>query len=460
MGRKKSTPGNVTAIGRTRFHAYLRQGSVSPSIFDEKWTTDPWVWFGRNNLFPEYLRSLVDNCAPLERAISTLAQFVAGDGLVIYDKSGEEIEEAKAAFDTLMLDSTEEDFFFRTAYDMALGLGKSWTVRRGVGGDIVRLDHLDVSRLRLEKMTDRRIGAGYWSSDWCEYARRKSDERYTPERIAMHKWNSAGEALELIYGRAYKQNRDYYSEPTWMGAIQAAEVWTKVDNYNRTQLDTGFSPSVILASQFSGSPEEADKFDEDIEKAYTGSNGRGIFHTTYGIDEQPPQVTILQRGNHAGELDAMRDAAADVIYSAVGVPSLLLTDRKDGLTSQGEAVKSRLYQFQRTVVEPMQSIIEKDIVRILGEMGVTGVYEAKITPLNVQQFEQSEQIIMRSTTVNEAREDRGMEPLEGTDGDKLLAETTLYQAPDSAGAGGKGEKQVPKKGPKEVEPDEDEMTEE
>lgn len=429
MAKRATKPHGPTAISRTRFHAYLKQGSVAPVIFDEKWTVDPWVWFGSKNLFPEYIRSLVDNCAPLERAITTLALFTAGDGLVFKDKAGKPIEEAKAAFDTLMLDTTEEDFLFRTAYDMALGLGKSWTIRRSPMGDIVRLDHLDVSRLRLEKMADRRINAGYWSSDWRMYRQRKNYDRYKPERIAMHQWGrEGGEALELIYGRAYKQNRDYYSEPQWMGAIQAAEVWTKVDNYNRTQLDTGFAPSVVIASQFNGSSEEANKFDEDIEKSYTGSNGRGIFHTIYGIDEQPPQVTVLQRGNHAGELDAMRDMAAEVIYSAVGVPSLLVTDRKDGLTSQGDAVTARLYQFQRTSVEPLQAMIEKDLVRTMNDMGFVDVYECSITPLNVQKFEQSEQIIMRSTTVNEAREQRGAEPLEEK-GETLLAATTLYQAP-------------------------------
>ena len=64
-------------------YAYLRQGSVAPFIREERWTTDPWIWHGRKNLFPEYIRALVDNCGPLERCITMLAQFIAGTEYLI-----------------------------------------------------------------------------------------------------------------------------------------------------------------------------------------------------------------------------------------------------------------------------------------------------------------------------------------------------------------------------------------
>ena len=137
-----------------KLYAYLQQGSVTPTV-TERYTADPWVWFGKRNLWPEQIRVLLDNCAPLERSAHALAMLMAGDGdLKFTTKGGEEVREARAALDSLLLETTWEDFIWGACYDIAVYGAPFLVVRRAAGGDIVRLDHMDVSRMRSGFIND------------------------------------------------------------------------------------------------------------------------------------------------------------------------------------------------------------------------------------------------------------------------------------------------------------------
>jgi hypothetical protein len=160
MARKKEPIG----VSNIQVLSYLKSGTVAPRI-DEIYTMDPWVHFGRRNDFPEKMRTLVDNCAPLERCIHTCAMLIAGNGVKFYDKEGEEIEEAVAAFDSLMEGTTQEEFLFSSAYDIAFLKARSWGLRRAFGSAIVRLDHVDVMRVRSEDIDEETGNDGamaYW----------------------------------------------------------------------------------------------------------------------------------------------------------------------------------------------------------------------------------------------------------------------------------------------------------
>lgn len=418
------------AAPRVKFMAYMREPTVGPYVPKEDLSTYPYVFHGRDNLYPEELRTLVDNCAPLERSITTLAEFIAGNGIRFYDKEGNEIEEAQDKFQEWMGDSTEEEFLFRTGYDLAHGLGLTWGVRRAAG-PIVRLDHWDRMGFRAAKTVNGKIPAMYWSDDWTETMRNNAG-KWTPRAIPTFDHDRA-DAEAILFDREYRPREPVYGRIFWLGCKAAAEVWVKVDRYNRTQLDTGFTPAVMLGTYFDGTETELDKHDELIEKAYTGSMGRGMFHFTMTSGEEPPFFQVLERANHAGELDQMRTETAEVIYDTFGIPSLLMKERKQGLTSQGDAITQRLQQFQRTVVAAKQKLITRNLVRLMNLEGVE-VWEAKITPLEVFDPVQSEKILMASQTVNEAREMRGDEPLDGEEGEMLLVSVTSTGTPAADGA--------------------------
>jgi len=441
--------------GSARFMAFSGPvGSIAPDVKEGVVNGDEFIYHGRNNLFPEAVLSLVDNCAPLQSCVSLAQQFIAGHGIRFYDEEGNEIEEAQAKFQEWMKDASEEEFLHRVTYDLAHGLGASMQVRRSATGDIVALDHLDRFGLRSGKMknakmngvTTKKVLEYYWSSDWPAYMRNRSVEN-EPRMIPAYIFGEGAPKYPIaaIFNCDYRPREPYYGRLFWMGAYIAAQTWTRIDLYNRTQIDTGFAPKVIMGTRFEGNEKEQGEYQDAFEAAFQGSAGAGLFHFLMGTGEDAPFVLEMGESSHAGQLDEIRTASAEVVYDAYGIPSLLLRDRAEGLTSQERAIAMRLQQFQRTFVEPKQKMITQPIVQLLSEAGID-VWEAKIQPLNIFDPVQSEAVIMASTTVDEARVQRGQVELEDTEaGAQLLALVKPIAPPPAAPVDPKQDPIPPKK---------------
>lgn len=409
--------------------AYMKQGSVVP-VVQTQYTGEPWVNFGRRNLWPEELLELILNCAPLSRCAHSLALMIAGDGIKFYSKSGDEIEEARNILnDELLRETTEEDFLFALAYDIATLNAPSIIVRRSIGGDIVRLDHLDVSRLRSGKLTeDGRPSEYWWSTDW---SRRSTDERYRPTPIPRYRGDEERFERSVIYAKAYTPGRrgDEYAIPWWTGVIKAAEVWAKVDRFNQTQIDTGFMAGMHLHT-FTNRPDaQLKEYDERVMNAYSGAAARGIWHTYGTPAEGAPQLTPIPFTSYAGQMDEIRNGAASVIYSGYGIPGPLVNElTKTGMDGASTALIQAKALVESMLVKPKQQLITKTLVRIMNDKGLADVWEARIEPKDfIDQGEDdvlARQAYLRSVTVDEYREKvLGMEKLGGEDGSKLLIES-------------------------------------
>lgn len=421
---KKKTQAVLKSRPRVEFHSYLREPSVAPFVPKEDLSTIPYVYHGWDNLFPEELLNLATNCGPLQRSITQVSEFIAGLGWRFYDKEGNEIEEAQALFQSWLQETTEEEFNAQTAYDLAHGMGFTWGVRRSADGSIVRLDHRSRFGFRAEKTKNGKIQSMYWSDDWSLAEWNSTDDRFKPKPIPTIDWSDKKKFAEsIIFEKQYNPRDPVYGRIYWLGCKRAAEVWVKVDNFNRTQIDTGFMASIILGTHFEGTDDQLDRHEERIEIAHTGSMAKGLLHVNLAPGEEPPFIHEITRGNQAGELDKTREDSAKVIYETFGIPELLMRDKAEGLSSQERALAIRLQQMQRTLVASMQKMPGRVLTRLMNMAGIN-VWEAKPQPLEVFDPVQSEAIIMATQTVDKARELRGEEPHP----DKKIGELLIVQA--------------------------------
>lgn len=416
MKSKRHTATAKKVNRKITFHAY--QPSIAPTVVDNKLSKELYVPHGKDNLYVERMLSLIDNVGPLGRCRDLGKQFIAGRGPRFFTEGGEEIKEAKTGLHELFGNIEEEEFQRRVCTDLACGMGAFIGVRRSATGDIVRLDHIPRTCMRSGKMkdvtvngvTERMVTEYYYSPNWERHMMDITDQEFQPKPIPA--FDFTGERKDLnsvIFLCDYHPREPYYGIMSWIGAVRAAEVWRLVDDYNYTQLETGFAPAVILSTQIEGTDAEIDEHDRNIEINFVGSRGKGVMHIPRGMGEEPPFVQVLERGNHAGELDAMRENSADVIYSTYGLPAMLMTERKGGLTSQGDAVMARLQQTVETWAKPKQYPLCSLYRKIMEMKGVPS-YECKMDQLEVYTPGDSENIIMTTRTVDEVRSGGGLGP--------------------------------------------------
>jgi hypothetical protein len=173
-------------------------------------------------------------------------------------------------------------------------------------------------------------------------------------------------------------------------------------------------------------PNEIDKLYDDIVDSYTGSSAQGVF-LTFGRKGENVQLNQLERGDHAGELDEMRNNAEKCVVRACGVSPIIygLDGVSTGMDGASQALEQAVMQFQRTFVEPRQKIITRTFTKLMEADGIE-VWDTVIEPLDIidarTDVVQNRQAYMRSVTVNEHRElQLELPPLPG--GDVLLAGT-------------------------------------
>lgn len=401
-------------------------GTVTPYI-SEDLRRDPWVWFGTDNLWPQRALELIDNCIPLSRCVDTSKLFIAGHGVRFVDEKGEPIEKAQKRFQEWVSESSEEEFMERIAHDVAALNAFAVDVTPLKGGQrIGRIRHRDVSRIRLEKADEMgRIANVYWSPDWT-LAMRKSRNAAARSAVPVAKPYLDLKQIQPIavaYVKAYKQGKDYYGEPWWISAWTDAENHVEVGRFNNSQLKNGFRAAIHLHYVTDKSEKELDTLYEDLRANYMGSMGEGVFITT-GVVGEEAKVVPIERGDHAGELDTMREKAERAIVKAYGLTDVFYgLDAKSGMDGASAALQQAVEQWQRTWVEPRQRLITRELTKWMNADGIE-VWDTIIEPVRVVDPKSDEvqdrQAYMRAVKVNEHRVNRlGMEELkEG--GDVLL----------------------------------------
>lgn len=407
------------------FKAFMRDGSVAPFVSEEI-TRNKWVWFGSDNLAPERWRELADNSPPLGRCIDMAAMFMAGQGVEFVDKDGEVIEEAQARFQEWMTDTTEEEFMEAVFKDVALLGAFSVDVLPTKGNaldgrrPVARLKHRDAMRVRVGKPNESGVIDSYWTSlDWLLYQRRK---KYAPKPLVVWAPGKSG----TIYAKGYKQGKDFYGEPVWMPSINAAESCVSVIAYNRTQMETGFSGTVHMHFETDRDEADMDKLYEAVKDSYSGATGEGIF-VTFGRKGEEVNLTHLERGDHAGELDGMYSHSEAIVVRTMLGPGggvLYGLEAKTGLDGADAALRQAAQLFERTYAQPNRRLVTRWLTKLMNLDGVD-VWDCRIKPLEVVDARadevQDRQAYIRSVTVNEHRETRlGLPQLPPEEGDKLL----------------------------------------
>jgi hypothetical protein len=398
-------------MAKSNIHKVKNLVSNAPAIPENRRDNLPYVPFGANNLYPELILGLVDNCGPLGACTQRFAPYIAGHGVLFKDKEGNEIEAARAKWLELISGQGEEYFLEATALDIAVMTAKSWHVRYDATGMPSAVDHIDVSRIRSGKKDALgKINDYYFCSNW----RLRNSSTYKEVPIPAFGVNRKE---GLIYTRPYRQQHDYYGLPEWIPALADAEVLTRIPAFNRTQIDTGFKPSSLIHLQIANKDDaDLDQLDEDLELTYTGEDGKNyMLHV--GNMEEKLSVTKVERGDHAGELDATRKVSKEEIYHTYGMPPILMgVDVSTGLGGQGLAIEQTLEMFTNTRVLSKQKYITRDAKRIIEACGIP-VHECEIDPLIPFEPAKDEvlqrQTYIARTTVGEDRLANGIELFTG-----------------------------------------------
>lgn len=315
-------------------------------VFSEVLLRVPFVYYGENNLMPNYLLEQYNNCAIHKAVVISKVNQICGDGIVSLNNPMASVNLVNGKEDI-------NEVARKCALDLVLfgafALNVVWSRDRKT---IAEIYHCDVSRLRMAKMNeDDEVEKFYYSPDWTNL------KKYPPKEYPVFH-QEKGDASQIYYYKSYAPNTSYYAVPDYSGGLASIEIDVEIKNFHKNNLRKGMMPSLFI-NFVNGIPgeEEQRMLTRALEEQYGGTDNAGTAIISFNESkEQSPEITQISPGGNDAYYQQIYDDINRSILSAHRVSSAeLFGVATPGKLGGGTEITEHSEYFRKTVIQPYQN---------------------------------------------------------------------------------------------------------
>jgi hypothetical protein len=326
----------------------IKFDKASIPVFAEVLQRYPWVYYGENNLLPQYFIGLYDNCAIHKAVITSKVNQIMGDGIV-------SLNNPMATVNLINPMENVMDVLKKCSLDFMLFGGFALNIVKNREGGIAEIYHIDFSRLRSGKIdpeTDK-VKCYYYCPDW------KNIRKFPPEEYPAFDMNDKSES-QVFYFKTYIPSMSYYPVPDWSAGQRSIETDIESKNFHMNNLRNGMLPSLFF--QFNnGIPPEEDQrvMTRALEEQYGGSDNAG--RAVISFNENPetaPTITQIARNDNDTYYKDLNDDITRSILSSHRVSSAeLFGIATAGKLGGSDEITQHSEYFRKMVIMPYQNEI-------------------------------------------------------------------------------------------------------
>ena len=342
-------------------------------VFSEIINKSPWIFYGVDNLMPQYFIDLYDNCAIHKAIIKSKVNQILGDGITCN-------QNPMATIKLLNEDENITDIMRKCALDFMLFGGFALNIVKSKGGGIAEIYHLDFSRIRSGKInpnTDK-VDEYFYSPFW------ENTRKFPPKSFPAYSKKNK-EANQIFYFKIYQPNLSYYPIPDWSAGQRSIEIDVEIKNFHMNNLRSGMVPSLWI-NYNNGIPGENEQRElvRALESQYSGTDNAGQAIVSFNESkEQSPDIVQIPRNDHDSYYQSLYEDISRSILSSHRVSSAELfgISTPGKLGSRNEIIDHSEY-FRKMVIQPYQNEMLPVFNKMVSEMiGEPIVFD--ITPLSI-----------------------------------------------------------------------------
>tara|TARA_Y100000592_G_scaffold2155_1_gene3370 strand:- start:13209 stop:14453 length:1245 start_codon:yes stop_codon:yes gene_type:complete len=365
----------------------------------------PYVPFGANNLFPEYLAE-VTRKSPTHRAIlgqkkilSVGKEFQAENELLMsYVDRVNPNESLRDIYGKIMADY----YTFGNAYIELV------TYEGGVN-----LYHVDATFCRLSK-DQKQV---YIHPDWKNYQSTKKDT------VILDMYPKFRGNRAIIHIKDYEPTFSYYGLPDFIAALKWLNIDHLLQSYNNTKFEQNFMPSAIVEINGDMGQEEAEQLVKEAQNKWTGegNNSKILFLVKNG-DTSPANITMLQDTADGSFMDLQRLTSQNIITAHRWQPAMSGIINVNKLNSTGNEIRVAWEMVMGTIIKDVEGLILRKIRDVIDRYMPFSADDLEIVyepPVSYLADIEASTIL----TLNEQRVMLGFDPLD-EGGDVLLTKKT------------------------------------
>ena len=331
------------------FSLFDSAAKVVPTFVEKENSNKPYLNYGVDNRFPNYLWELYLRSAILQSIINGTADYAGGNGIV-YSEAPEIQrlkEEANKDGETL------EDIIKKAIVDYLIFGGFSLQVIYNKLEQVNEIYWLDFRNVRLNKDGDK----VYYSDDWIKHANDYiTYDIFNPEK-------KKGTSVFYFKGHI---SRGVYPIPRYNGALSAVETSTEISKFHLNSILNNFSGNFIINFN-NGQPstDVQEEIERKVKDKFTGADNAGKFMLAFN-DSKDNGVTVerIQDDNFDKKYENLRtDTYKEIFVAFRAIPQLFGYSLEGTAFNKQEFTEAYLLYNQTTVMP-----IQKDIVRTFNKI--------------------------------------------------------------------------------------------
>lgn len=332
-----------------------------------------WIYYGDDNLYPEYLTKLFNKSAKHNAIINGKVTYIVGEGL--YAKV-DDPEADKMIFRANSAGESLNDIMKKCALDIEIFGGFYLNVIPNKLGGIADIYHMDYERVR----SNEDGSMFFYKNDWKLTRDRPMEfKAFNPKDMT---------ASSIFAYKEYRPGLRTYTLPNYIGAINYIEADMEVSKHTLTNAKTGFSPSKMI-NFFNGEP--APEMQRDIQKRmerkFTGADGSKMIIAFNNDPAKAPTIQDLGQSDLTKEDFQHVDALITQNLMAghqITTPGLFGISEPGKLGMRNE-LKMAYEIFQNTYINHKQRSIEKVFNYLAKYKGVkTELYIRPCDPIGIE----------------------------------------------------------------------------
>jgi hypothetical protein len=322
--------------------------------YTERATRSGYISYGEDNLYADYLISLMNRSAKHNAVLKRKAMMIGGNGFNNSDLDPIAINFLINPYNELSLD----EIAFRASYDLELfGSYALEIIYSKDRSKISEVNYIPVNKVRLSE-DGKNI---FYSEDWSNL------RKFAPiKKPVFNPKNPV--ASQILYIKEYRPGNEYYGQPEYISCVNWIELEWEISLFHLNQVKNGFAPSMVI-NFTNGVPSDDEMNDviRQLQNDFEGARnaGKAMFLFSDG-DNNAVKITPIQLTDTDERFIELNKEITQGILTGHSVtnPGLF------GISTPGELgqktiILESLEIFQSMYVSPKQDIINNTFNKLL-----------------------------------------------------------------------------------------------
>lgn len=380
--------------GKYSFERVEFENNKVPKFLEKK--GKEYIYYGENNLYPEYLLELFNRCSKHNAIITGKSLMIKADG---FETDNELLNQ--------FIKQTEcNEILYKAALDLEMFGGFYLDIIWSLGtGKIADIEHIDFSKIRVSECENK----FYFCEDWADIKLTRS-ENGIRELKQFNPNINIGRGV--LYVKQYRPDCKVYPLPDYIGAIASIETDIEISNFHLNNIKNGFSAGMMINFN-NGQPtpdiqrEIAKKL--KLKKQGTDNAGEVIINFSDSKDKAP-EILPLTPSDLDKQFLQLRTDTTQELFTGHKITSPLIFGIKEAGQLGGRTELLDAFElFQNTYINSRQTFLEYIFNQLFA---INGLGEAKIKKVKPLGYVLSENILTQILSKDELRKMIGYEPTE------------------------------------------------